>query len=56
MERFPRSDGPAENSRIPFGQVKLGPSGWPKAPVRTRMRQTPFFTENRFPKLINKRL
>jgi hypothetical protein len=37
MERFAHPDGPTENSRILFGQVKLGPSGWPKAPVRTRV-------------------
>jgi hypothetical protein len=46
-DRFGRPDGSAENSRILFGQVKLGPSGQPKAPVWTRMPQTPFLTQNR---------
>jgi hypothetical protein len=46
-ERFTRPDGPAENSRILFRQEKLGPSGRPKAPVWTRVPQTPFLTQNR---------
>jgi hypothetical protein len=46
-KKFSRPDGPAENSRILFRQVKLSPSGPSKAPVRTRVPQTPFFTQNR---------
>jgi hypothetical protein len=46
-ERFARPDVPAENSRILFGQVKLDPSGRPKAPVWTHVPQTPFLTQNR---------
>jgi hypothetical protein len=47
MEIFTRPDGPAENSKILFRQVKLGLSGRPKAPVRTRVPQTLFLTQNR---------
>jgi hypothetical protein len=46
-EIFSHPDGPVKNSRILFGQVKLGPSGRPKAPVWMRVPQTTFLTQNR---------
>jgi hypothetical protein len=46
-EIFSRPDGPVENSRILFVQEKLDPSGRPKAPVRTRVPQTPILTQNK---------